>query len=88
MSILKTIEFVTTDGEAHAISIEDARLLYNELHELFGGKQTYPELHGLPIPRFDPTFQVGGDPLADNKTVKGSTIHPRPNRVHDNRGPG
>jgi hypothetical protein len=81
MSMLKTIEFVTKDGDLHKISIEDAKVLYGELHEMFGGKKTYPELHGhVPIPRFDPNFQVGGDPSSDNKTVTGSTIHPRPNR--------
>jgi hypothetical protein len=37
MSILTNIEFVTNDGTAsHVISIEDARKLYVELHELFG----------------------------------------------------
>ena len=37
MSILTNIEFVTNDGNSsHVISIEDARKLYEELHELFG----------------------------------------------------
>lgn len=37
MSIIKNIQFMTDDGNStHVISIEDARKLYEELHELFG----------------------------------------------------
>jgi hypothetical protein len=37
MSILTNIEFVTNEGkESHVLSIEDAKKLYEELHELFG----------------------------------------------------
>jgi hypothetical protein len=42
MSILTHIEFITDDGNDHSITIDDARALYKELHELFGEKQTTP----------------------------------------------
>jgi hypothetical protein len=74
MSILKSIEFVTNEGkESHVLSIEDARKLYEELHELFGPKPvpvapSQPYTAPKPSPLF-PESWPATSPLSPNYPI-------------------